>query len=565
MVILVLLFLLLSRNDSLAVTRGEMLNALFSELRYMPLGDFPLPEDVAKNHMFAKSIGTSMKYGLIPAAPFRPDEQIDRHGAVRLTLMMLGWGFEASLYESLENLPDFGGSGDPIFFLASEMKPPAPKGLLVDGLTPLSDSGRDSLLSWARNCRKYVQWNMVLTYGGVDLVIYRQGTAQPGVPNEPKKGSPIGSSSCEPLYIAAIAASPEMVDQRIAFAEPLGRGKAPISQIFGAYDAIGAVNGGFFSETRPLGTMLLDGIHAGKPIAGRSAVGWNNASGSFVFGGGGARVGVRTPRGYVEFTKFNVAPPPNEASLYTSGVTQAAMGAALEAIELVAANGVVVERREASQSSHRTPENGVLIVARGKSRALLEGLTPGSELQILTDWETPSFRDCSHMIQAGPMLMQNGRFMTSPETFKSDILEKRHPRTIMGTDGKRIFWAVIDGRSSIHSRGATIEETRWVAKALGLTAAINMDGGGSSQVIWRGILANSPSDGKERPLPYAVLMMPRGAAMTRKNIFRQYEYGEYGNLDQGEYGIYGPTGDSELEAIMMDTYNPLEDSGNGTD
>ena len=53
--------------------------------------------------------------------------------------------------------------------------------------------------------------------------------------------------------------------------------------------------------------------------------------------------------------------------------------------------------------------------------------------------------------------------------------------------------------------------------------------------------------------------------MTRKNIFQQYEYGEYGNLDQGEYGIYGLTGDSELEAIMMDTYNPLEDSENETD
>jgi hypothetical protein len=559
-VALALLILVLFQDVSCAVTKGELLNSLFSGLGYESVDKPPLPDDVPQSHTYAKTIGSSLKYGLIPKESFSPDTTIDRHGAVRLTLMMMGWEFETSLYEAFENLPDLGGSGDPLFFLAAEIKPPAPKNLLVDGSTPLSDSGRDSLVSWARSCRKNVQWNRVLSYNGVDLVIYRQGVAMPGVPNDhPKGGNPIGASLCEPLYIVALAVHPDMADTRIAFAEPLGSGRAPISTISYVYDAIGAVNGGFFAESRPLGTMLLDGVHAGKPLPGRSAVGWNNKDSSIVFGRGSARVGVRTRLGYVEFTKFNMAPPANEASLYTSGVTQAAVGTALDAIELVVRGGMLVERREASMSDHRTPSDGVLIVARGNSRALLEEFQPGSPLDIITDWETTSFNDCTNLIQAGPMLVQNGKFTMSPETFKSDITDKRHPRTLMGTDGRRMFWVVIDGRNSLHSRGATIDETRWVAKSLGLTTAINMDGGGSSQLVWRGIMTNLPSDGKERPLPYALVMLPKGAPMARKNMF---QYGTYGAADQDEFNIYGPAptfDDPERASIIMDTYNPLND------
>jgi hypothetical protein len=553
-IVLSLVILLLLQNASLAVTRAEMLSALFSELKYTVIDKPPLPDDVPPSHKFAKVIGTSMKYGLIPKTPFYPDAQINRHEAVRLSLMMMGWSFEASLYESFENLPDLGGSGDPVFFLASEMKPAAPKALLVDGLTPLSDSARDSLRSWVGSCKRSVRWNKVFTYSGVDLIIYRQGVAMPGIPNDrPKGGNPITAALCEPLYVTALAAHTGTVDARIAFAWPLGTDRAPMSSISQMYDAIAAVNGGFFAEGRPLGTMLLDGIHSGKPLPGRSAVGWNNGNGALVFGRGGARIGILSPRGFVEFSKFNVAPPPNDASLYTSKVAMAAMGTALDAIELVVQDGIVTERREASQGNHMVPRDGILIVARGRSRSLLDDLAPGSAVNIVTDWETPDFQACTNLIQAGPMLIQNGKFTDSPETFKPDILEKRHPRTIMGSDGSRMLWVVIDGRNSIHSRGATMEETRWIAKSLGLVSAINMDGGGSSQIVWRGILTNWPSDGKERPLPYALLMMPRGAEMIPRNYGN---YGNYGNLDQGEFGEWGPaTGSSG--AFLMDTYNPM--------
>jgi hypothetical protein len=264
-------------------------------------------------------------------------------------------------------------------------------------------------------------------------------------------------------------------------------------------------------------------------------------------------VGLRTPSGYVEFTRFNAPPPQDEAALYTPDVALNTSGIGIDSIQIVVQNGAVAEIREASFGSYAIPEKSHMIVARGRSRSSLGYLKRGDVVEIRTDWATGSFAGCTNLIQAGPMLIREERFVTNSETFKDDLLKKRHPRTIMGTDGQRMIWAVIDGRSSIHSRGATIDETRWIAKSLGLKTAINMDGGGSSQLMWRGVPINSPSDGKERPLPYVVMMMPRGAQMVRRNTFPGY-----GIMDQNEPGMYGNV-DADGMAAYMETYNPRPD------
>jgi hypothetical protein len=76
-----------------------------------------------------------------------------------------------------------------------------------------------------------------------------------------------------------------------------------------------------------------------------------------------------------------------------------------------------------------------------------------------------------------------------------------------------------------------------------------MDGGGSSELIWRGIVANMPSDGKERPLPYAVLMVPKGAAAAPKTFMR---------APAGYVDFVPDVNDTGKEAPYMDTYNPYE-------
>jgi len=227
----------------------------------------------------------------------------------------------------------------------------------------------------------------------------------------------------------------------------------------------------------------------------------------------------------------------------------AAAGTALDAVLLSVRNGRVLEKREGAWGNHFLPDGGSLIVARGNSRALLEGYGQGDQISITSEWRTDVFGACTNLIQAGPMLIRNGAPITDNETFNRDFTDRRHPRTIVGTDGNRMVWVVIDGRSSVHSMGATMDETRWIARALGLTSAINMDGGGSSQLIWRGITANMPSDGRERPLPYVVMMMPKDAPMTQKRILQE---------PVGYYDAGTVTYESSGGASYTETYNPYQ-------
>ena len=85
-------------------------------------------------------------------------------------------------------------------------------------------------------------------------------------------------------------------------------------------------------------------------------------------------------------------------------------------------------------------------------------------------------------LAAGPVLIDGGKVVEY--TSGSSFYTRRHPRTLIGkrADGT-VVMAVIDGRFKGQGDGATIAETAYIARQLGLTEALNLDGGGSS-TLW---------------------------------------------------------------------------------
>ncbi len=77
--------------------------------------------------------------------------------------------------------------------------------------------------------------------------------------------------------------------------------------------------------------------------------------------------------------------------------------------------------------------------------------------------------------------------------------DMRHPRAAVGTDDEgNIYYVVIDGRFKGKGDGASIYETAYICKMLGMTDAINLDGGGST-TLWSeetGVI-NHPYDNKK--------------------------------------------------------------------
>jgi hypothetical protein len=87
---------------------------------------------------------------------------------------------------------------------------------------------------------------------------------------------------------------------------------------------------------------------------------------------------------------------------------------------------------------------------------------------------------------------------------------KRHPRTGVGlTSDGRLLMVTVDGRRK-GSRGVTLEEMGQLMVSLGAKHAFNLDGGGSTVMArfnrrsHRFVVANKPSDGKQRPATQAL-------------------------------------------------------------
>ena len=81
----------------------------------------------------------------------------------------------------------------------------------------------------------------------------------------------------------------------------------------------------------------------------------------------------------------------------------------------------------------------------------------------------------------------------------AQFYDKRHPRAAVGTDNEgNIYYVVIDGRFKGQGDGASIYETAYICHMLGMTEAINLDGGGST-TLWTeetGVI-NHPYDNKK--------------------------------------------------------------------
>lgn len=112
-----------------------------------------------------------------------------------------------------------------------------------------------------------------------------------------------------------------------------------------------------------------------------------------------------------------------------------------------------------------------------------------------------------HSVMAsGPLLIDDGQIVVPenyakayPERKPGNFYDGRHPRSIIGSDDKgNIYMIVIDGRHKGQAEGTTIHQTAVICRLLGLTEAINLDGGGSS-ALWSEELGvmNNPSDNKK--------------------------------------------------------------------
>jgi len=162
------------------------------------------------------------------------------------------------------------------------------------------------------------------------------------------------------------------------------------------------------------------------------------------------------------------------------------------------------------------PRGGAVLSAHGQAAAWLRAnLRTGTKIEtrIEVTYDPKPVFVPDFVLGGGPRLIRGGKagLPLDPKIYSPGFADARHPRTAVGVraDG-RILFVTVDGRQPELSVGMTIAELAALLRELGAVEAVNMDGGGSTTMVVRDRVVNSPSDlTGERAVGDALLVIPR--------------------------------------------------------
>lgn len=294
------------------------------------------------------------------------------------------------------------------------------------------------------------------------------------------------------------------------------QGLEPVKVMADNNQALAAVNGSYFGlDGSIIGLLKINGEIASTPELPRTALGIM-PEGQVLIDQVEYQGKVELPDGQnIPINAVNRERGENELILYNDfyGTTTGCNGYGQEYVII---NDKVVAL---NQGNTQIPSGAIVLSAHGSAAQKLSALKVGDTVKV---HETlgPMWDKTTHAIGAGPMLVKNNSvFLTTKiEEFGSDVAGGRAPRTALGVKGDgHILAVVVDGRQE-HSIGMTLLELAVFMQELGAEDAMNFDGGGSSEMVVKGKIVNKPSDGRERRVGDALVIVPSMLPITKNTL-----------------------------------------------
>ncbi len=296
--------------------------------------------------------------------------------------------------------------------------------------------------------------------------------------------------------------------------------------------AVAGINGDFFDlggTSAAAGPAIISGrtLKSAVPVHRRLAPPVSGASTEYVFGVGPAGLGR------IDRLRFEGAARSDGEVLPLAGLNQYAIpvggvglfspdwGSASRAGTVCGSNDdpdagcsparVVVVRDGEVTSTRDTPGSGriapgtQLLVGRDGGAQALTTLQVGDDVDISSRLVAESGQPLRFAVGGSPILRDG-------EPTDEDLDDsERAPRSAAGVsaDGRRMYLVAVDGRQS-DSIGLTLEELAALLVELSVDDAVNLDGGGSSTLVYREqgessvTVINDPSDSSPRMVPNGI-------------------------------------------------------------
>lgn len=151
------------------------------------------------------------------------------------------------------------------------------------------------------------------------------------------------------------------------------------------------------------------------------------------------------------------------------------------------------------------PVDGAVVVGWGEAAPFVADRAEGDEVRIETGIRTrrtdaSAWVDVEHAIAAGPQIVADGAHVDPRDYEDEGFSDATHnlpraPRSAIGVTGSgELVMVALDGRRPEWSVGASMRELGDLLLDLGAVHAVSLDGGGSTQMVVDGALANRPSE-----------------------------------------------------------------------
>lgn len=171
-----------------------------------------------------------------------------------------------------------------------------------------------------------------------------------------------------------------------------------------------------------------------------------------------------------------------------------------------------------AKGNMRLDHDSLVLSGHGANADALARVRRGDRVAIAQTLGSRLADEARLVVGGGPLLVEKGvvNVRSREESMASDIAYGRAPRTGVGVkaDGT-VLLMVVDGRSQ-YSAGMSLKEFATYLKRFGAVSAVNLDGGGSSEMVLDGKIMNRPSDGSERPVSIGLGIFRKEQAKGRK-------------------------------------------------
>lgn len=354
--------------------------------------------------------------------------------------------------------------------------------------------------------------------------------------------------------------------QGVVFAGDASQGRETVAAMGKRTNALATVNADFFPFTGdPLGLAVRDGELLSLPFPGRSVFAWSDKGGDT---GIAEFKGEITAEGNtpIALNGLNEATRANSITLFTekAGLIMsdgANFSVVFKADGLMTPTGTLTGEITATAKDldkRKVEAKSYVLVATGDKIPVLRNLRTGDKLTVSVKVDGFDWTKYNNAVGGGPNLVSESKVNVDWEKqgFKETFATQRHPRTAIGiTADNDLLMVVVEGRQA-DSDGATLEELANIMLKNGAEKAINLDGGGSSQIAFYGLGMVRPTDKTgDRPVADGITFTGFIPTVEPGN----FEFRGNPAISKGKaatYSVFGPAGQVPNHDILWSVRGP---------